>query len=150
MCLQRETISIAAYNVEKTIDQCLSSFLTSKYLDDIELLVINDGSTDKTAEIVSPSEYPCAIALEWGINSWKRGVRRKGCVYVSVCVCVHARICTGQRLHISLGGEVRNDQKNANSIGKESWWASRDRNLFFKANIPPTLMQSPQIGIFLK
>ncbi|MBO6090866.1 MAG: glycosyltransferase, partial [Acetobacter sp.] len=47
------TISIAAYNVEKTIDQCLSSFLTSKYLDDIELLVINDGSTDKTAEIVS-------------------------------------------------------------------------------------------------
>lgn len=59
------TISIAAYNVEKTIDQCLSSFLTSKYLDDIELLVINDGSTDKTAEIVSQyqEKFPNSIKL---------------------------------------------------------------------------------------
>lgn len=40
-------------------------FLTSKYLDDIELLVINDGSTDKTAEIVSQyqEKFPNSIKL---------------------------------------------------------------------------------------
>ena len=68
------------------------------------------------------------------------------CMSLRVCACVYMH---REKVHVSLGG-VRNDQKNANSIGKESWWASRDRNLFFKANIPPTLMQSPQIGIFLK
>lgn len=59
------SISIAGYNVEKTIEQCLNSFLTSKYLDEIELLVINDGSHDKTVPIVSQyvKKYPNVIRL---------------------------------------------------------------------------------------
>ena len=54
------TISIAAYNVEKTIEKCLDSFLPCRHLSDLEILVINDGSTDHTAEIVSGYEkrYP--------------------------------------------------------------------------------------------
>lgn len=50
------TISIAAYNVEKTIEQCLNSFLPCHHLKDIEILVINDGSHDKTEEIVKNFE----------------------------------------------------------------------------------------------
>jgi glycosyltransferase involved in cell wall biosynthesis len=59
------TISIAAYNVEKTIEECLDSFLPCKHLSDLEILVINDGSTDHTAEIVSGYEkrYPGIIYL---------------------------------------------------------------------------------------
>ena len=59
------SISIAAYNVEKTIEQCLDSFLTSRYLDALELLVINDGSHDRTVEIVEGYEkkYPGIIRL---------------------------------------------------------------------------------------
>ncbi len=59
------TISIAAYNVEKTIEKCLDSFLPCKYLNDLEIFVINDGSKDCTAEIVSRYEkhYPGIIKL---------------------------------------------------------------------------------------
>ena len=56
------TISIAAYNVEKTIEECLDSFLPDRHLKD---LVINDGSHDRTAEIVAGYEkkYPKSIHL---------------------------------------------------------------------------------------
>lgn len=59
------TVSIAAYNVSGTIKECLDSFLKSKYFDEIELLVINDGSSDNTAEIVSEYEkqFPLTIKL---------------------------------------------------------------------------------------
>lgn len=59
------TISIAAYNVEKTIEECLDSFLPCRHLKDLEILVINDGSHDRTVEIVSEYEkkYPGIIKL---------------------------------------------------------------------------------------
>lgn len=59
------TISIAAYNVKKTIEEYLDSFLPCKHLSDLEILVINDGSTDHIAEIVSCYEkrYPWIIYL---------------------------------------------------------------------------------------
>lgn len=59
------TVSIAAYNVEKTIEKCLDSFLPCKHLNELEILVINDGSKDHTAEIVSGYEkrYPGIIYL---------------------------------------------------------------------------------------
>ncbi len=59
------SISIAAYNVEKTIEECLDSFLKCRYLEDLEILVINDGSSDRTVEIVSVYEkkYPQSIHL---------------------------------------------------------------------------------------
>lgn len=38
------------YNSERYLEQCLSS-LVSQTLDDIEFIIINDGSTDKSAEI---------------------------------------------------------------------------------------------------
>lgn len=59
------TVSIAAYNAEDTIKECLNSFLTCKHLMDLEILVINDGSSDSTADIVSAymKQYPQSIRL---------------------------------------------------------------------------------------
>lgn len=45
------SIVIPAYNVEKYLEKCLSSFEIEAVLDRIEILVINDGSGDHTAEI---------------------------------------------------------------------------------------------------
>ena len=45
------TISIAAYNVEKYIHETLFPFTQMKHKDEIEVLIIDDGSSDKTAEL---------------------------------------------------------------------------------------------------
>lgn len=45
------TISVAAYNVEKYLEQTLSSLFDNRFIDDIEVLIIDDGSKDNTKEI---------------------------------------------------------------------------------------------------
>src|SRR5437016_13274445 len=46
------SILVPAYNSEKTIARCLKSILKLKYPKKVETIVINNGSTDSTAEIV--------------------------------------------------------------------------------------------------
>ena len=45
------TFSIAAYNVEKTLPKLMDSLLAIQARDKIEILIVNDGSTDQTLEI---------------------------------------------------------------------------------------------------
>lgn len=45
------TIIVPSYNVEKFLDQTLKSFIDDQVMDDIEVLVVDDGSKDKTAKI---------------------------------------------------------------------------------------------------
>lgn len=59
------TIVIPSYNVEKYIERCLDSFLNIEVLKELEILVINDGSTDQTQAIVQRycNKYPSSIQL---------------------------------------------------------------------------------------
>lgn len=59
------SVSVAAYNMEKLIRQNLDSFVSSRYLEEIEVLVIDDGSGDSTADIVREYEakYPGSVRL---------------------------------------------------------------------------------------
>lgn len=50
------TISVAAYNVEKTLEKTLSSFNDSRVLNDLEVLIIDDGSYDNTYKIARSFE----------------------------------------------------------------------------------------------
>lgn len=54
------TVSVAAYNVEKYIGDCLESFLVPEIMDDIEVFVVDDGGTDGTEAIARKYEkqYP--------------------------------------------------------------------------------------------
>ena len=45
------SIIIPAYNVEKYIEKCITSILEQTYTN-IEVIIVNDGSTDKTGEII--------------------------------------------------------------------------------------------------
>ena len=58
------TVSIAAYNVEKYIEKTLNSLLIDD-IDDLEILVEDDGGTDNTADIVKKYEekYPGIVKL---------------------------------------------------------------------------------------
>ncbi len=59
------SISVASYNLGKMIEDNLNSFCDERYIDDIEVLVVDDGSTDKTPEIVEKyvKKYPNSIKL---------------------------------------------------------------------------------------
>ena len=59
------SISVAAYNMEKLIRQNLDSFVHSPVCADVEVLVINDGSKDSTAQIVQEyaEKYPDTVKL---------------------------------------------------------------------------------------
>ena len=59
------TFSVAAYNVEKYLDKLFNSILSVDKLDRVEVLIINDGSKDKTAEITKKYEnlYPDIVRL---------------------------------------------------------------------------------------
>lgn len=45
------SVVIPAYNVEKFLDNTLDSFVEESVLSDVEVLIVDDGSKDKTAEI---------------------------------------------------------------------------------------------------
>lgn len=59
------TISVAAYNVEKFLSKLMESVLGATNRDLIEVLVVNDGSKDKTAEITEGyvKQYPGIVRL---------------------------------------------------------------------------------------
>ena len=54
------TVSIAAYNIEKYIEQCVSSFITPNTVEAIEVIIVNDGSNDNTLELARKyaNKYP--------------------------------------------------------------------------------------------
>jgi len=53
------SILVPAYNEEKSIGKCLESILNQSYKGQKEIIVVNDGSSDRTAEIVS--KYPVKL-----------------------------------------------------------------------------------------
>lgn len=59
------TVLVPVYNVEKYIRRCLDTLLQPDILEDIEVLVVNDGSKDLSAEIVREYEkkYPQTITF---------------------------------------------------------------------------------------
>ncbi|WGE35426.1 glycosyltransferase family 2 protein [Actinobacillus genomosp. 1] len=59
------TVSIAAYNVSQYLEDALLPFIKSKYKDELEVLIIDDGSKDNTAEIATKYqvEYPNTFRL---------------------------------------------------------------------------------------
>ena len=45
------TITVPSYNVEKFLEKTLDSFLAEEVLGELEVLIVDDGSKDRTAQI---------------------------------------------------------------------------------------------------
>ena len=56
------TIAVAIYNLENYLDRCLESLLKQTVKKDVEILLINDGSTDKSEDI-------CKRYIEKGLDA---------------------------------------------------------------------------------
>lgn len=59
------TFIVPAYNVEQYLDKCLSSFICPPIMEKIEVIVINDGSTDQTESIAQRyvNSHPDSFAV---------------------------------------------------------------------------------------
>lgn len=59
------SVSIAAYNVERTLEEALKPFTAPKIADAVDVMIIDDGSADRTAEIAKRYEeqYPGTFRL---------------------------------------------------------------------------------------
>lgn len=57
------TILIPVYNTEKYLERCLDSILINDILNDIEVIIVNDGSKDNSADIIKKyvNKYPETI-----------------------------------------------------------------------------------------
>lgn len=59
------TIVVPSYNTEKYIKECLPTFLKARRLNEIEILLVNDGSTDNTLSILNDyqAEYKTVVKV---------------------------------------------------------------------------------------
>jgi len=48
------SIIISGYNAERTIAECLRAAINLRWPGTVEIVVVNEGSVDRTAEIVAP------------------------------------------------------------------------------------------------
>lgn len=58
------SVIVPAYNVENYIRRCLDSLVSQTY-QNLEIIVVNDGSTDRTGEIIEEytERYPDKVML---------------------------------------------------------------------------------------
>ena len=59
------SVIVPSYNVEQYLKKTVESFLKCKTLSEIELIIVSDGSTDKTVEIANKykEEYPETVVV---------------------------------------------------------------------------------------
>lgn len=59
------TISVAAYNAEKWLKRCLDSFVVPEILDDLDVIIVNDGSKDNTVGVAAEyvKKYPGSFRI---------------------------------------------------------------------------------------
>ena len=81
------TIVVPAYNVEKYLKNCLDSFVDVNILNSIEILVVDDGSTDKTEDMVQLSITPFrgqqeSILKLWMVmTGWIKNISRHSLIF---------------------------------------------------------------------
>lgn len=59
------TISVAAYNSAEYLDRCIRSFEESGVIDNLDIIIVNDGSTDNTQEIAESisKKHPDSVSV---------------------------------------------------------------------------------------
>ena len=75
------TLVIPAYNSEKFLDKGIPSMLVSELLAKLEIIIVNDGSRDATAEIAEKycQQYPDTVHLISQENKGHGGALNTGC-----------------------------------------------------------------------
>lgn len=75
------TFVIPAYNSEKFLDKGIPTMLCPEIMDKLEIIIVNDGSTDGTAQAAEKycAQYPDTIRLISQVNKGHGGALNTGC-----------------------------------------------------------------------
>ena len=75
------SLIVPAYNSEQYLDTCIGSFLNEKILDKLDIVIVNDGSTDGTETIAQRycKAYPDSVRLISQENRGHGGALNAGC-----------------------------------------------------------------------
>ena len=59
------SVCVPSYNMERYLNRCIDSFLVPEVLDQLEIIIVNDGSTDGTLSIANEykTKYPQSIVV---------------------------------------------------------------------------------------
>lgn len=72
------SIVMPAYNEERTIAQAVMQVLRTSFPCDYELIIVNDGSSDRTSEILAALRHPSARVIEHPRNLGKGAALQTG------------------------------------------------------------------------
>lgn len=72
---------VPAYNSERFLDTCIASFLNESVLEKLDIIIVNDGSTDQTQDIAQSycEKYPDSIRVISQENKGHGGALNTGC-----------------------------------------------------------------------
>lgn len=75
------SIIIPSYNSEKFLDKCIPSFFSAEVLDKLDIIIVNDGSSDATVQVAEKycAMYPASIRLISQENKGHGGALNTGC-----------------------------------------------------------------------
>ena len=75
------SIIIPAYNSELYLDKCINSLLSDAVINKLDIIIVDDGSTDQTAVIADSyrDKYPNSISVIHQENSGHGGAVNAGC-----------------------------------------------------------------------
>ena len=72
---------IPSYNSQQYLDKCIPSFLDEEVIDKLDIIIVNDGSTDQTVEVAQKycDQYPDSVRLISQPNKGHGGALNTGC-----------------------------------------------------------------------
>lgn len=143
------TILVTAYDAEDTIDQCLKSLLNQTW-NNLEIIVINDASTDRTLDIIQEFER---FDTRIKVVNLKRNVGTFAAKMIGV------RYANGEYLTCQDSDDWAHPQKIENQvlplindvrlIATVSYWLRLDESGYFYARqYYPLLRQNPASPLF--
>ena len=75
---------IPAYNSEKFLDKCIPSFVNEEVFDELDIIIVNDGSKDNTPKLAQKycDMYPGSVRLINQENKGHGGALNTGCAAI--------------------------------------------------------------------
>ena len=72
---------IPSYNSSQFLDKCIGSFLDPGIIDRLDIIIVNDGSTDDTPVVAQKfcDRYPDSVRLINQVNKGHGGALNTGC-----------------------------------------------------------------------